>query len=129
MVDRLWGLFVERIWRPYPIRGKRENVLHVSENAISAQKITKNRPTTRARFDHFSQKGALAVGRDLSKKGGPSSPYPAAVTIDSVPERGKADQGLPRPVKRPPHPTCKTLVMVQSDPTRTRSQVILTGVR
>ena len=65
-VDRLWGLFVERIWRPYPIRGKRENVLHVGENAISAQKITKNRPTARARFDLFSQKGALAVGRDLS---------------------------------------------------------------
>ena len=65
-VDRLWGLIVGRIWRPYSIWGKRENVLHVSENAISAQKITKNRPTARARFNLFSQKGALAVGRDLS---------------------------------------------------------------
>ena len=65
-VDRLWGAIFERIWRPSSILEKRENVLHVGENAISVQKITKNRPTARARFDLFSQKGALAVGRDLS---------------------------------------------------------------
>ena len=40
-VDRLWGAIFERIWRPSSIWEKRENVLHVGENARSVQKIIK----------------------------------------------------------------------------------------
>ena len=71
----------------------------------------------------------------LAKMGGPSDTYPALQ--DAILAHGGhswvgvATRELAWPLvnETTPPPISKTLVMVQSDPTRTRSQVILTDVR
>ena len=70
----------------------------------------------------------IECNAEIAQKGGPSDTYPALQ--DAI--LGHGELALPlvkaRVLKRPP-PISKTLVMVQSDPTRTPTQLIRIDVR